>query len=107
MFEGLGDGTLEVTQHVILCGSIIVNWHPDTPINVLSLSLIARHKWGVHFDENARQFVARTFAGQKLIFSNYKDHYICHFKTQVYRNHRARVDDGVELFREPYERTDS
>ena len=97
MYEGLGDDTLEVTHHGIFCDSILLDWHPDTPINVLSLSLIAKHKWGVHFDENAGEFVVRTFAGQELIFWNYKDLYICDLNTQGHRNHRARVDDGVEL----------
>jgi hypothetical protein len=59
------------------------------------------------YGENMREFIVRTHAGQKLSFSKCDGLYICDMATQVYRNHRARLDDGVELFFGTYKKTDN
>ncbi len=58
------------------------------------------------YDDNMREFIVRTHAGQKLFFSLCSGLYICDMTTQVYRNRRARLDDGVELFVGSYKNTD-
>ena len=59
------------------------------------------------YDETMRDFIVRTHAGQKLVFSLCEGLYICDMTSQVYRNLRARCDDGVELFVGNYKNTDN
>ncbi len=59
------------------------------------------------YDETMRDFIARTHAGEKLVFSLYDGLYICDMTSQDYGNLRARCDDGVELFIGNYKSTDN
>jgi hypothetical protein len=49
----------------------------------------------------------QTQAGQKPIFSKRKDFFVYDTTTQVQRNFRARVNDGVELFVGDYKSTEN
>jgi hypothetical protein len=59
------------------------------------------------YDETMHDFIVRTHAGQKLVFSLCDGLYICDMTSQVYRNLRARCDHGVELFVGNYKSTDN
>ncbi len=59
------------------------------------------------YDEATHDFIARTHAGQKLVFYLCEGLYICDMRSQVYRNLRARCDDGVELYVGNYKTTDN
>ncbi len=48
------------------------------------------------------EFVMRTTGGHKLIFTLYNNFYVCDMASSVFRSHRARVMDAVELFTDSY-----
>jgi hypothetical protein len=104
---GISDQPIDVTHEGYFCDNLQVDSHPDVPINVVSFSQAADLGWAMTYDENMREFIVRTHAGQKLFFSKCDGLYICDMTTQVYRNHRARLDDGVELFVGSYKKTDN
>ncbi len=102
---GISDEVLEVTHEGHFCDNLRVDWHPDVPVNVVSFSQAAALGWGMTYDEAMHDFIVRTHAGQKLVFSLCEGLYICDMTSQVYRNLRARCDDGVELFVGSYKET--
>jgi hypothetical protein len=104
---GISDEVIEITHEGHFCENLRVDWHPDVPVNVVSFSQAANLGWGMTYDETTRDFIARTHAGQKLVFSLCEGLYICDMTSQVYRNLRARCDDGVELFVGSYKNTEN
>ena len=74
---------------------------------MVSFSQAANLGWGMTYDETMRNFIVRTHAGRKLVFSLCDGLYICDMTSQVYWNLRARCDDGVELFVGNYKSTDN
>jgi hypothetical protein len=104
---GIFDEVLKINHEWHFCDNLRVDWHPDVPVNRRSFSQAAALGWGMTYDETMHDFIVRTHAGQKLVFSLCKGLYICDMTSQVYRNLRARCDDGVELFVGNYKNTEN
>ncbi len=104
---GISDEPIEITHEGYFCDNLQVDWHPDAPIYVISFSQAEDLRWGITYDNAAREFIVRTHAGQKLVFSKCDGLYICDMTSQVYRNVRARCDDDVELFVGTHKNTDN
>ncbi len=103
---GISDEVIEITHEGHFCDNLRVDWHPNVPVNVVSFLQAAALGWGMTYDETMRDFIVRTHAGQKLVFSLCEGLYICDMTLQVYRNLRARCDDSVEVFFGSYKSTD-
>jgi len=67
------------------------------------LSQVSRQtQWQVRYEHEQSEFVLRTTAGHKLVFTLYNNFYVCDMATSIFRSHRARVKDAVELFTNSY-----
>jgi hypothetical protein len=95
------------THEGYFCDNLRDDSHPNMPINVISFSQAEDSRWGITYHNTMREFIVRTHAGKKLVFSKCEGLYICDMTTQVYRNLRAQCDGGVELFVGTYKNTDN
>jgi hypothetical protein len=102
-FQGIGSGVLEAKHYAAFLNKLYVDYIPGIPMNLLSLSQISTEtQWQVRYEHEQSECVLRTTAGHKLIFTLYNNFYVCDMATSIFRSHRARVKDAVELFTNSY-----
>ncbi len=103
-YQGICSGVLEAKHYGIFLNKLCIDYIPDIPMNLLSLSQLSRQtQWQVRYEHEQSEFVLRTTAGHKLIFTLYNNFYVCDMATSIFRSHRARVKDAVELFTNSYQ----
>jgi hypothetical protein len=73
---GIPDEPINITHEGYFCDNLQVDWHPDVPINVISFSQAEDLRWGITYDNAAREFVVQIHAGQNVFFSKCDGLYI-------------------------------
>ena len=102
-YQGIGSGVLESKHHGVFLNKLWIDYLPNLPMNLLSLSQITLNtQWEVRYEHAQSEFVMRTTGGHKLVFTLFNNFYVCDMATSIFRSHRARVKDAVELFTAPY-----
>ncbi len=66
-YPGIGSGVLEARHHGVFLNKLYVDYLPQIPMNLLSLSQISKEtQWEVRYEHGQSEFVMRTTGGHKL-----------------------------------------